>query len=69
MATRGRPKKALGEKYILKTFKFPPGLWEAFSKVVPLSERSETIRGYMAEEIAKRNVAKHSRPSSQKRKV
>ena len=57
MATRGRPKgtgKPEGEKYILRAFKFPPELWEAFAQAVPVSERSETIRGYMEKEIRKR---------------
>ena len=62
MAPRGRPKKPAGEKYILKAFKFPPELWEAFSKAVPASERSEAIRAYMAAEIAKRSVGKRSIP-------
>ncbi len=58
MAQRGRPKgtgKPPGEKYILKTFKVPPDLWEAFTKAVPHSERSVTIRRYMEIEIRKRN--------------
>ena len=54
----GRPKgtgKPEGEKYILRTFKFPPDLWEAFAAVVPDKERSERIREYMRREIAKHN--------------
>jgi hypothetical protein len=57
MAKRGRPVgtgKPAGEKYVLKAFKFPPDLWEAFAQAVPASERSKTIRGYMEREIAKR---------------
>jgi hypothetical protein len=60
MKKRGRPKgtgKPPGEKYILKTFRFPPQLWEAFAKTVPRSEWSQTIRGYMEKEIAKREKA------------
>jgi hypothetical protein len=56
MVQRGRPKgtgKPLGEKYILKAFKFPPELWEAFARLVPLSKRSATIRGYMEKEISR----------------
>jgi hypothetical protein len=57
MATRGRPKgtgKPAGEKYILKSFKFPRELWEAFTQAVPSGERAETIRGYMEKEIRKK---------------
>ena len=68
MATRGRPKKPAAEKYVLKAFKFPPELWEAFSAAVPMRERSETIRGYMVAEVAKRNAEKRPRTSSEKRK-
>jgi hypothetical protein len=57
MAKRGRPigsGKAPGEKFILRAFRFPPGLWEVFSELVPEKERSETIRRYMEREIKKR---------------
>lgn len=57
MAKRGRPVgsgKPPGEKFILKAFKFPPDLWEAFSAVVPASERSATIRRYVELEVRKR---------------
>ncbi len=57
MAKRGRPKgtgKPPEEKYILKAFRFPPDLWEAFSKAVPKSERSERIRKYMEREVHKK---------------
>jgi hypothetical protein len=57
MASRGRPKgtgKPPGEKYVLKAFKFPPELWEAFTRVVPRNERSATIRGYVEREIQRR---------------
>jgi hypothetical protein len=54
---RGRPVgsgKPPGEKYILKAFKFPPDLWQAFSDAVPSSERSATIRRYVEQEVKKR---------------
>jgi hypothetical protein len=56
-ARRGRPPgtgKPPGEKFILKTFKFPPDLWEAFAAIVPEKERAERIRVYMRRELAKR---------------
>jgi hypothetical protein len=54
MAKSGRPAKPPEEKFILKTFKFPPDLWEAFCAVVPEKERSATIREYVQREIRKR---------------
>jgi hypothetical protein len=57
MQKKGRPVgtgKPAGEKFIFKGFKFPPTLWEEFSAVVPTSERSKTIRGYLEKEIQKR---------------
>jgi hypothetical protein len=57
MAKRGRPVgsgKPPGEKFILRTFKFPPDLWEAFAAAVPEHERSERIRSYMRREVASR---------------
>jgi len=57
---RRRPKgtgKPEGEKYILKTFRFPPDLWEAFSNAVPRNQWSVTIRGYMEKEITRRAKA------------
>jgi type II secretory pathway component PulL len=60
MAKRGRPigtGKPAGEKYVLKAFKFPPELWEAFARIVPENERSKTIRGYMEKEIRKKGRA------------
>jgi hypothetical protein len=57
MAKRGRPVgtgKPPAERYVLKAFKFPPDLWEAFAALVPASERSERIRTYMRREIGKR---------------
>ena len=57
MAKRGRPVgtgKPPGEKYILKAFKFPPDLWQAFCGLVPKSEWSLTIRRYVEKEIQKR---------------
>jgi hypothetical protein len=57
MAKRGRrvgTGKPPGEKYVLKAFKFPPDLWEAFCAVVPVKERSATIREYVQREIRKR---------------
>jgi hypothetical protein len=54
-AKRGRPVgtgKPAGEKYVLKAFKFPPDLWEAFAAIVPASERSQRIRDYMGREIS-----------------
>lgn len=58
MAKRGRPEKPPEEKYVLKAFKFPPDLWEAFCAVVPEKERSATIRSYMQREIRKGNSRK-----------
>lgn len=58
MARRGRPPgtgKPPGEKFILRTFKLPPDLWERFVSVVPDRERSATIREYMEREIKKRS--------------
>ena len=57
MAKRGRPVgtgKPVGEKFILKAFKFPPELWEAFSSAVPRSEWSATIRRYVELEVRRR---------------
>lgn len=57
MANRGRPigsGKPPGEKYVLKSFKFPPDLWQAFSNAVPKNEWSLTIRQYVEKEIQKR---------------
>jgi|GEM_PF-6917997 len=54
MARPGRPSKPAGEKFILKTFKVPPDLWEQFAAVVPEQERAERIRTYMRKEIGKR---------------
>jgi hypothetical protein len=57
MAKRGRPVgtgKPPGKKYVLKAFKFPPDLWEAFCAVVPEKERSSTLRDYMQREVRKR---------------
>jgi hypothetical protein len=54
MAKRGRPGKKPEEKLILKAFKFPPDLWEAFCAAVPEKERSATIRSYMQREIRRR---------------
>lgn len=54
---RGRPVgtgKPPGERFVLKAFKFPPGLWEAFRAVVPRSERSATIRRYVELEVQRR---------------
>jgi len=59
MAKRGRPVgsgKPPGEKFVLKAFKFPPELWEAFCAVVPDKKRSATIRGYMEREVRKRRT-------------
>jgi hypothetical protein len=59
MLKRGRPVgsgKPPGEKYVLKAFKVPPRLWEAFSAVVPTSERSATIRTYMEREVRRRTA-------------
>lgn len=59
MAKRGRPKgtgKPPEEKYVLKAFRFPPALWEAFSKAVPRNERSKMIREYMEKEIRRRGA-------------
>jgi hypothetical protein len=59
MAQRGRPVgtgKLPEEKYILKTFRFPPALWNQFSSVVPKSEWSATIRKFMEAEIKKRRT-------------
>lgn len=56
MAKRGRPVgtgKPPKEKFVLKAFKFPPNLWEAFCAIVPDKERSATIRSYMEKEIRK----------------
>jgi hypothetical protein len=56
MAKRGRPPgtgKPPGEKFVLRTFRFPPSLWEEFAAVVPAQERSKRIRDYMAREIRK----------------
>jgi hypothetical protein len=56
-ARRGRPigsGKPAGEKYILRTFRFPPGLWQEFSELVPDKERSAMLRQYMEKEIKKR---------------
>jgi hypothetical protein len=58
MAKRGRPEKPPEEKYVLRTFKFPPDLWEAFCAVVPAKERSATIREYMQRELKKRKSKK-----------
>ena len=55
-AKRGRPVgsgKPQGEKFILKGFKFPPDLWDAFSALVPAQERSALIRQYVEKEIKK----------------
>jgi hypothetical protein len=63
MAKRGRPKgtgKPPGEKYVLKAFKFPPELWEAFTQVVPASERSERIRSYVEREVKIAKRATHN---------
>ena len=60
MKKRGRPigsGKPPEEKYVLKAFRFPPDLWEAFTRVVPKNKRSEIIRGYMEKEIARRTRA------------
>jgi hypothetical protein len=57
MAKRGRPigtGKPAGEKFILKTIKVPPELWEQFASLVAKSERAETIRGLMRQEIKRR---------------
>jgi hypothetical protein len=54
---RGRPigsGKPPGEKFILRTFRFPPDLWESFSSLVPEKERSATIRRYLEMEIKRR---------------
>lgn len=54
---RGRPigsGKPPGEKFILKSFRFPPDLWNNFSSLVPEKERSATIRGYIEKEIRRR---------------
>jgi hypothetical protein len=67
-ARRGRPPgtgKPPGEKFVLKAFKFPPDLWEAFAAVVPEQERSERIRVYMRREIGKRKPGQH-RPEGAK---
>ena len=61
MATRGRPVgsgKPPGEKFILKTFRFPPKLWKEFANAVPRSEWSATIRGFMENEIQRRKKRK-----------
>jgi hypothetical protein len=55
-AKRGRPVgtgKPAGEKYVLKSFTFPPDLWEAFAAIVPGKERSEKLSEYMRKEVAK----------------
>ena len=64
MAKRGRPVgsgKPPGEKFVLKTFRFPPSLWKEFADTVPRSEWSATIRIFMVHEIQKRK--KCQRPS------
>jgi len=64
-ARRGRPVgsgKPPGEKYILKAFKFPPDLWQAFTDAVPSSERSATIRRYVEQEVKKRQRANAANP-------
>jgi hypothetical protein len=56
MAKMGRPVgsgKPPGEKFVMKTFRFPPALWKEFADAVPMSLRSATIRGYMEEAIQK----------------
>lgn len=53
-----RTGKPPGEKFIMKAFKFPPALWEAFASIVPTKERSATLRAYMQREIEKRKGKK-----------
>jgi len=58
---RGRPPgsgKKPGEKFILKTFKFPPALWNEFTSIVPVKQRSEAIREYMQKAIDTRKKLK-----------
>jgi hypothetical protein len=65
MAKRGRPPgtgKAAGEKFVLKAFKFPPDLWDAFSALVPEKERSERLRDYMRREIRRHRRERRSKP-------
>jgi hypothetical protein len=60
---RGRPfgtGKPTGEKFVKKSFKFPPALWEAFVSAVPDRERSAALRTYMEREIEKRKGKKPS---------
>jgi hypothetical protein len=53
-AKMGRPPKATGEEFVLKSFKVPPDLWAEFVALVPDKERSEMMRSYMRKEIARR---------------
>jgi hypothetical protein len=50
----GRPKKSSDEKFIARSVRFHPRLWEEFSALVPAGERSAAIHRLLERELKKR---------------
>jgi hypothetical protein len=47
----GRPPKPEEEKFVARSIRFPPALWEAFSELVPEGQRSGTIQRLVEREV------------------
>lgn len=54
MSKAGRPKTPKEEKFIARSVRFHPRLWEEFSAMVPAGERSAMIRRLLERELKKR---------------
>jgi hypothetical protein len=52
MGKRGPAPKPETEKYVMKSFRFPPGLWEAVERHVPKGERSRLIQTCLERAVA-----------------
>lgn len=57
MTKLGRPKKTDDEKFIARSVRFHPRLWEEFSELVPAGERSALIQRLLERELKRRRRA------------
>lgn len=51
MTRVGRPKKSPDEKYVTRSVRFPPGLWQSWMEIVPPRQRSSALHLLMEREI------------------
>jgi hypothetical protein len=51
---RGRPPKAEQERFVKKSFRFPPDLWADVEQFIPAGERSSIIQDCLRRTVARR---------------